>query len=165
LLEQEIASIINFILPKAGNPSPYYREVPQDFLLPAAYFPVPEISSRGDTFNTYALEYLWFIKIFHTDVTLAYELAFSVLTAMQGARNLVPLIDTDGNQINQGVRLKDPSLRKIDGKPSVVQLELSWDSPRPYDTPEEQKSVAPKLNLYTRNAYDAAVKQVQDEQV
>ena len=65
MLEQEIASAIKFILESAGRPTPYYHNVPQGFLVPAVYFPPPEIISAGDTLLTYSLEYSWYVKFFH----------------------------------------------------------------------------------------------------
>ena len=47
MLEQEMASIIKFVLDRAGGPSPYYWNVPRHFCVPAAYFPTPEIDTGG----------------------------------------------------------------------------------------------------------------------
>lgn len=160
MLEQEIASLIKFTLEKSGNPSPYYYEAPEGFLVPAAYFPPPEITSQGDTLSTYALNYSWFIKFFHSETLLAYGLGFDVLTALQGGRNLVPLIDQNGNYTGEGFRTKNPSLRKVDGSPGVAQLELSWSSPRPYDEQDAQKMMEFDLNIYSRDAYEAAAQQI-----
>lgn len=64
MLEQEVASVIKYIIEKSGNPYPYYNEVPEDFIVPAVYFPVPEIVTGADTLSTYKLTYLWFIGFF-----------------------------------------------------------------------------------------------------
>ena len=160
MLEQEIASIIKFTLEKTGSPTPYYNEVPEGFLLPSVYFPVPEVSSGGDTLATYALNYALVVKFFHIDARPAYERGFSALTAIRAARNLIPLIDESGARTGRGFRLKDPTLKKMDGTPGVAQLELSWDSPRPYDDPDVQKMMVYDLNMYGKSAYEAAVEQV-----
>lgn len=160
MLEQEIASIMKFTLEKAGNPSPYYYKVPEGFLIPSVYFPVPEVTTRGDTFRTYALEYTWFIKFFGFDEARAQALAFTVLTAIKTGRNRIPLIGTDGKPTGQGFRLKDPTLKRLDGTPGVAQLGLSWDSPRPYDDPEAQKMMVYDLTMYGKNAYEAATQQL-----
>ena len=65
MLEQEMASIIKFVLDNAQGPSPYYWNVPQHFCVPAAYFPTPEIDTGGETFLTYYMDYIWYIKLFH----------------------------------------------------------------------------------------------------
>jgi len=160
-LEQEIASIMKYMLVKAGNPSPYYDEVPEGFLIPSAYFPPPEITSKGDTLSTYALSYVWFIKFFHTDTPSAYALGISVLMALQNGRRLIPLINEDGDYTGRGFRLKDPALKKIDGSPGVTQLELSWDSSQPYGDAEAKKMMVYDLNLYSKNAYEEAIRQIQ----
>lgn len=164
MLEQEIASIIKYTLNNAGNPSPYYNEVPESFLVPAAYFPPPEIDSRGDTLTTYALSYTWFIKFFHRDTPLAYDIGRTVLAALQGGRNFVPLIDETGIATGQVFQLKHPSLKKVEGASGVVQLELSWDSPRPYNTTEHEKIEVVTLDMHTKDAYDAAIEQAQGGQ-
>lgn len=160
MLEQEMASIIRFTLDKAGNPPPYYHEVPEGFLIPSVYFPPPEITSSGDTFRTYALRYTWFIKFFHLDAVRAYGLAFSVLDAIRAERNLVQLIDTKGKDTGRGFRIEDPTLKPIDGSPAAAQLTVSWNSPRPYNDPEVPKMVTYELDIHTKTAYEKAVEQV-----
>lgn len=162
MLEQEIASIIKYVLNKAGSPSPYYDEVPEGFLVPAVYFPTPEISSKGDTLSTYALSYVWFIKLFHKDTPSAHMLGVNVLTALQSGHCRIPLITNDGTETARAFRLKDPSMKAIDGANGVVQLTLTWDSPRPYVSPEAQKMMVYDLDMYTRGAFDEAVRGLSD---
>ena len=159
MLEQEIASAIKYLLESAGNPSPYYYEVPEDFLVPSAYFPQPEIDSRGDTLLTYALEYSWFVMYFHKDVREAHALGFAALTALQFKKNIIPLIDTAGNMTGRGFRIKDPSLRMVDG---AAQLYLRWDSPRPYFARQHDKMVTFDADYYTKSAFDKAVSQIEE---
>jgi len=63
-LEQEVASIIRFILDATKSLTPYYWQLKEDFAVPSVYFPEPVFTSRGDTFNTYALEYSWLVTFF-----------------------------------------------------------------------------------------------------
>lgn len=137
MLEQELASIMKFTLDRANNPSPYYYDVPQHFTVPAVYFPTPEISTGGETFLTYSMEYVWYIKIFHKSSQEAYSLGLSVLTAIKGNRNLIPLIGTTGERAEGSIRLDDPKLKVLDN--GAAQLSLSWTSRRPYDTEETVK--------------------------
>ena len=53
MLEQEMASIMKYVIDRAGKPAPYYWEVPAHFVVPSAYFPMPEIDTGGETFLTY----------------------------------------------------------------------------------------------------------------
>lgn len=159
MLEQEIASAIKFILESAGNPAPYYWNVPQDFAVPAVYFPVPEITSGGDTLNSYNLNYTWFIKFFHKDTQSAHELATAALTALQSRRNLIPLINETRELTDRGFRTKDPELKEIDG--GAVQLTLSWNSPRPYHK-EQSPKVMKYYLAYITKQYDKAIKQIHE---
>ena len=129
-LEQEVASIMAFALRAAGNPNPYYWDVPEDFKCPAMYFPQPEIGSGGDTFGTYALEYAWYINVFANTTEEAHEIARRVLTALKEARNYVPLLNEDGTESEKKLRLKDPSLKR--GDTGVAQLTIEWTSRRSY---------------------------------
>lgn len=138
-LEQEMASIIKFVLERAGKIAPYYWEVPEHFVVPSAYFPMPEIDTGGETFLTYSMDYTWYIKIFHRTKEKAYSLGLAIITAIRATRNLVPLIAQDGSEIEGcWVRLNDPKLEMLDG--GTAQLTLSWRSRRPYNETEAQRS-------------------------
>lgn len=137
MLEQELASIIKYTLDIADNPAPYYYQVPQHFIVPAVYFPVPEITSGGETFLSYNLDYAWYIKFFHKSSQLAFALGFKVLTALKSGRNLVPLITPSGERAAGGVRLYDPKLKALNE--GAAQLALSWRSRRPYNAEVAQK--------------------------
>lgn len=131
MLEQEVASAIKFIHSACGSPPPYYWNVPQDFVLPSIYFPVPEIMSFGETLNSYKLEYTWHIKCFAKTNQAAYNMALRAAFAIKGSRNLIPLIDVNGEPEGKGFRLQDPSLRQIDE--GVSQITIKWNSSRVFD--------------------------------
>ena len=71
MLEKEIASIIRFILESCGNPVPYYHNMPESFIVPSVYFPVPEVSQNPDTMSAYGAEYTMFVNFFHSSTELA----------------------------------------------------------------------------------------------
>lgn len=131
-LEQEIASIMKYVIDRAGKPAPYYWEVPAHFAVPSAYFPMPEIDTGGETFLTYYMDYAWYIKIFHRTKEGAYALGLAVVTAIRAARNLVPLIAEDGSEVEESwVRLNDPKLKILDD--GAAQLTITWRSRRAYN--------------------------------
>lgn len=136
-LEQEVASIIAFATHSAGDPNPYYWNVPEDFERPAIYFPQPEIDTGGDTLGTYASEYAWYIDIFADTTEEAHEIGLAVLTALKKARNCVPLLNEDGEPTGKKLRLKDPSLKG--GGAGVAHLKIGWTSRRSYAGPEPPK--------------------------
>lgn len=133
MLEQEVASIIKFVLDSTGNPAPYYNEVKKNFVIPSCYFPAPEIGTGGETFSTFKMRYRWYIKCFHKTTEDAYQIALSALLAIKKARNLIPLIGEDGRETGGHLRIRDPEIKKLDD--GVYQIILEWDSRRPYDDP------------------------------
>lgn len=149
MLEQELASIIKFTLDRAGNPSPYYWNIQQNFNVPAVYFPTPEITTGGETFATYKMEYAWFIKFFHKSSQQAYALGFEVLTAIKGNRNLIPLITETGERAEGNIRINDPKLKVLDN--GAAQLTIDWTSRRPYNRHE-----AVKMQTYDVEMWDKA---------
>lgn len=145
MLEQEMASIIKFVLERAGEPSPYYWNVPAHFTVPAAYFPTPEIDTGGETFLTYYVDYVWYIKLFHKTEQGAYSLGFDVVKAIRAVRNLIPLIGEDGKEIDGSfVRVDDPKLKVLDS--GAAQLTINWRSRRPYKETEEDTPKAQSIN-------------------
>ncbi len=132
MLEQEMASIIKFVLTCARELSPYYWNVPENFVVPSAYFPPPEIDTDGETFCTYAMDFSWYIKLFHQTAQEAYSIGNIVLMGIRAARNLIPLITEDGKEIRGSwVRVEDPKLKVLDD--GAAQLTISWRSRRPYN--------------------------------
>ena len=56
MLEQETAGIIKFVLEAAGDPTPYYGNVPEGFAVPSAFFPSPDISYQPDSLSSYGAD-------------------------------------------------------------------------------------------------------------
>lgn len=149
MLEQDIASLIKFILDGAGNPSPYYWNAPESFSVPAIYFPTPEISTSGDTFSTYGLDYVWNIVFFHRSTQEAYQLALQVLMMIRANRNMICVIDTEGNSTKEVLRVDDPKLKTLDT--SAVQLEITWTSRRPYNVEAATYMQSYHVNMWKKH--------------
>lgn len=138
-MEQELASIAKFILNAVGsNVYPYYRELPEDFRVPAVYFPVPDITTGNDTFDTYRADYLWLVTFTCSNQQDAYQLGLTALTAIKKSRNLVPLLNASGNQIGKRYfRLDSPQLKAADG--NTVTLKLRFTIRKSYDEKRGEK--------------------------
>lgn len=145
-LEQEIASVIRFVLDSVPGITPYYWSIPEGFIVPSVFFPQPELTPRGDTLLSYAVEYNLYIKFFSSTDEDAYSNAATALNALCAARLLVPLIDETGAAVGGGLRLKDPGgVKKLDT--GVVQLALTWDSRHPYNVANYQKVMNYNLDI------------------
>lgn len=150
MIEQEIASIAKFVLACTGNPEPYYWNIPENFYIPAAYFPIPEIDSGGDTLSTYSMDFAWYINLFHKTDQKAYALGRAAITAIREARNLIPLISEDGEQIEKMfVRVNDPKLKGVDT--GVVQLSINWCTRRLYKAEDANSAQSFNLDLVMKS--------------
>lgn len=152
VLEQEFASIIKYVIDKAGNPSPYYWDIPQNFTVPAAYFPPPEIDTGGETFLTYYTDYAWYIKFFHKTAQAAYSIGYDVAQSLRTDRNLIPLIGENGKEISDSwVRVNDPRLKLLDD--GAAQLTITWRNRKPYsnvlDAPERAQAI--NVDVFVRS--------------
>ena len=148
-MEQEIASIIKFILGSANNPNPYYNSVPEKFETPAAYFPPPEISTGGETFRTFRMEFAWYIQFFHSTSEGAYELAHAALSAIMGHRCLIPLLNEDGSNAGGYLRIDTASIKGLDA--GVFQLYLTFVSRRPYNAEAAETVTKYFAQLHTKS--------------
>ena len=113
-----------------SNPTPYYNEIKENFIVPSIYFPLPEIVSGGDTLSTYLLRYSFDIKCFHHSTEKAYELGLKPFIALKNMRNVVPLIGNNGEDTGKFLRIDDPKFSKLDT--GVYRIKIEWDSRRPY---------------------------------
>jgi hypothetical protein len=141
-----MASIIKFVLTRAGELPPYYWNVPQHFTIPSAYFPPPEIDTGGETLCTYSMDFSWYIKLFHQTAQGAYSIGNMIVTAIRGVRNLIPLIAEDGREIvGNFVRVSDPKLKMLDD--GAAQLTINWRSRRLYNDALEEKNRAQSFSF------------------
>lgn len=144
--EQETASIIKFVLDKTGELTPYYGNLPKDYVLPAVVFRIPDILISGDTLSTYKADYNWNIQFFGNTADEAYEFGNKAFTEIIERRSLVPYIDTEGEEKKQGIRINAFELSGIDE--CVVQLKILYTIRRPYTRQEVQKMQEYDTNLY-----------------
>lgn len=164
-IEQEVASAARFILDAVGAATPYYWDVPQDFNVPAVYFPTPDISTAGDATDTYRMSYTWIIKFFASTTADAQQMARSAAIAIKDAHNCIPLVTVSGEKaaivdgfqpIGDGTdearyysfRVRDPETRETER--GVWQMTLRWDSPRYYTKAEV--NVAERFNAQHNGA-------------
>ena len=136
-LDQEVACVARFILGALEDVTPYYWEMKQDFNVPAVFFPTPEIDTAGDALDSYRMEFIWNVKLFHKTDGEAQNLAQTVLTAIQRAHRFIPLYNKDGSAIGRGFRVLDPSIRRVDR--GAWQLSVRWRSARQYTADEAAK--------------------------
>jgi len=130
LIEQEMASVMRFVLDASENPYPYYEEIPEGFLVPAVYFPVPEIETDNDTLSTYKLTYVWNINFFHKDTQGAHSMVLKVMEKLKRNRNKVTIINEDGSETEKSFYVKGSRITEAES--GNVQMTVEWESRRLY---------------------------------
>lgn len=147
MIEQDMASIINFVLGATDHPTPYYWDIPETFQVPAMYFPRPEVDSGPETMDTYYMDQTMYIKIIASTTEDAMDLGRAAIRAIRKRRNLIPLIkEKDGaakelveeyQRSRNYVRVNDPECKRADE--CTCQLTVSWRTREPYDHIDIQK--------------------------
>ncbi|MGN0621138.1 MAG: hypothetical protein ACI4I9_04650 [Porcipelethomonas sp.] len=134
MLEQEVASIAGFIIKASDDIRPYYCEVPENFLVPAVYFPMPEFVSSPDTLSTYSTKYSLFVKFFHVSDEKACAAAYPAYTAVNSSRGRIPLVDISGNPAGRFIKITGSAVSRVDD--GAYQLQLEWRSRSPFNEEE-----------------------------
>jgi hypothetical protein len=108
-------------------PVPIYEtEVPEKLAVPSMYVPPPFSFDGADTVSTFLKTYSLSVKLFHQDSQQAYAEAERIADAVRARRMLVPLLNPDGSDTGDYVRIK-----RIDTRESgsgVALIVLTWDS-------------------------------------
>lgn len=136
-LTVEIGSIVKFFMDN-GSFNPYYEEIPEGFKRPALYFPPLEVTSGGDTLETYKNNYSFFIKIFDEKSGVSYDKAMNIVEKIKAKRFKIPLFDSNLTSYNSKyLRFNNIEVRKLDQ--GVTQIYLSWYSSYLYDKIQVEK--------------------------
>lgn len=137
MLEQETAGIIKFVLEAAGDPTPYYGNVPEGFAVPSAFFPSPDISYQPDSLSSYEADCCLYIKFFHSSNEDAYSMASEVFDCINKVHGMIPLADLSGSPTGKYIRIKNTAVSKADE--CAYQLQVDWSSSRPYSLEEAER--------------------------
>ncbi len=137
MLQDEIGSIMKYC--HTLNPVKIYSErIPQNMAIPSMYFPVPLVSSSGDTFSSYRNSYQLFIKVFAGTSPEAHNKAHIIAEGIRKARCIIPVLSAVGPPTGMYMRLNgDIQTKELDD--GVAQVALKWDSRYPYDREVYQK--------------------------
>lgn len=125
-LGQVLASAVRYIQDNSGIcAAPYFGEVPEDFIVPSMYFPIPRVGSRKATLSSYCCTLsmeCWFMAM---DEWEAYRHASGVQRCLLRDGCAIPMVGRDGEASGWSVRATDPEVRKIDGRTVRLSFGLS----------------------------------------
>ncbi|WYP24751.1 DUF6838 family protein [Alkalihalobacillus sp. FSL W8-0930] len=133
-LHPEVAAIVRFLLEHFPS-TVYVNEVPQDFKVPSFY--VPPLASFGggaSSLSTYSKSYTLNLKLFHSNQPLAVSVAESLHDECERKRMYMPMIDDNGEEIDNFVRISRIDVRPGDGASATMVFQ--WSSPYQYVRPD-----------------------------
>ncbi|KGK88038.1 hypothetical protein [Clostridium sp. HMP27] len=144
MLDQERGSIIKFF--QTVNPVKIYIEkVPEEFIIPSMYFPVPFLDTSRDSLSTYQNDYQMFVKIFEETTLKASTTGEKILEELSKKRNIIKVYTPEGLATDQAFRIDKINGRGIsDG---VYQIEINWRSRRELGKEESKKVKKINLNM------------------
>ena len=125
MIEQEIASIAKFLY-DTSNSELYWDKVPEDFQIPAMYFPIPQSFNDNEAVEHFTTSYNWFIKIFQSTTSRAMEVAQDLAFKISSENCKIPLLNIDGSLTGKKLSVKNLRTSELDDK--TAQLQISWSS-------------------------------------
>ena len=131
MLEQEVASIISYILDRSKLEHYYVDTIPESFSYPAVYFPAPELDTSYSTLSAYSVYYRMAVRFFDVKNQSAYHLAQKVINALIAERNRIPLLDIYGSKIGAFFKVNRTDVKRIDI--GVYGFNIEWESIRKFD--------------------------------
>lgn len=130
MLEYEIAAIYYFIA-DILTATPYFEEVPEDFLVPCVFYPTPEQTGGVFSVSKYKTDFVMYVKFMAQSTLDAYNMANEVMQELMRKKRKVPLVDNNGKQTRKSFQINNPVVRKVDN--GVYQMEVSWKRYSSYD--------------------------------
>lgn len=123
----------------------YDKEVPKNFEVPSLYFPIPTIITGNDTNMTYEKTFSMSVKLFHLDPVIANEKAEMIADEISAKKNVVPIVEEDGELTGDFIRLTQLETRP--GEEGFTVIVIGWDINYHYSR-KEWPSID-NLELYT----------------
>lgn len=129
LKEQYLLSIARFMHKSGKKVAPTLRavfsELPENMSVPAIYFPDPEVLPFPATLSSDRLNYSLFAKVIAMTTEAAYEIAAQIQRDVIGQQSLIPILNEDGTDTGNFIRMEKPQIKKIDRH--TYQLNLGWN--------------------------------------
>lgn len=143
-MESEVGSIGAFCV--AQYPAKVYVEkMPQDFQVPAIYFPPPSSTDSHFTSRAFEVSYVLSVKVFHPSEQEAFRAAERIATAIRAKRRTIPLLDIDGGlskSTRKTLYIESVNTRSIESGSDLLgaaQVTIEWQSRYLFELPQYEK--------------------------
>lgn len=124
MFENEFFGIVKFIADSLDNIQIYLHNIPEGFVRPSVFFPVPDIKRLSDTLDSYASLYTMYVSFFHNSAEEAFTLGCTVFHRLSVTKN-IDSVDSSGRKTGL-VHIENVQLYKADEY--AYQLKINWVS-------------------------------------
>jgi hypothetical protein len=105
-LEQCLASAVRYIQNHVSiEAAPYFDEVPEDYVVPSMYFPVPRTSSKKVTFRTYLTTVYMEVQFLAATDWMAYSYAGNIRDSIMLDDEAMDIMEKDGTLSGKKIRV------------------------------------------------------------
>lgn len=123
-LGQCLASAVSYIQDHSSiEAPPYFDEIPEAFVVPSIYFPVPRVICKKVTLASFRFTVMVNCQFMAVDEWAAYQYASEVRDHLLVDHCAIPILKKDGLPEGNYMRITEPEIRKIDNR----SIQLSFD--------------------------------------
>lgn len=123
-LGQCLASAVSYIQDHSSiEAPPYFDEIPEAFVVPSIYFPVPRVICKKVTLASFCFTVMVNCQFMAVDQWEAYQYAADVRDHLLVDHCAIPILKKDGLPEGNYMRITEPEIRNIDRR----SVQLSFD--------------------------------------
>lgn len=124
-IEQCLASAVRYIQNHANiEAAPYFDDIPEDYIVPSLYFPVPRTSSKKVTFQTYLTTLYMETQFMASTNWLAYSYASAVRDCITFDDGVMDIMKKDGTLSGKKIRVENVTVNPVDTGIAKLSFEL-----------------------------------------
>lgn len=147
MLEQCLASMVRYIQNHSGiEAAPYFDDIPENYIVPSLYFPVPRTSSKKVTFQTYLTKVYMETQFMASTDWLAQREAENVRDDLILDNCCVDIMNKDGTLAGWACRISEPETSRV----SAGIVRLSFQIMNYFSKEEEISDKINKINISAR---------------
>ena len=138
-LGQCLASAVSYIQDHSSIVAPpYFDEIPEAFVVPSIYFPVPRVICKKVTLASFRFTVMVNCQFMAVDEWAAYQYAAEVREHLLVDHCAIPILKKDGLPEGSYMRITEPEIRKIDNR--SIQLSFDLKQYVSFEETEEMKA-------------------------
>lgn len=138
-LGQSLASAVSYIQNHSSIEALlYFDEIPEEFVVPSIYFPVPRVICKKVTLASFCFTVMVNCQFMAVDQWEAYQYAADVRDHLLVDHCAIPILKKDGLPEGNYMRITEPEIRNIDHR--SVQLSFDLKQYVSFEKTEEVKA-------------------------